>query len=105
MTGAPTVLDVVMSEREWQDLVVQYARLHKWWVFHPYDSRKSAPGWPDLVLLRPPRIVVAELKSERGKVSAAQERVLALLDECGVDARVWRPSDWDDVAETLGAAA
>jgi hypothetical protein len=38
------------------------ARALGWLVFHAHDSRRSAKGWPDLTLVRPPRLVFAELK-------------------------------------------
>jgi len=90
MTARPT-----LTEKEWQSLVVAYARLQGWWTFHPFDSRKSAPGWPDLVLLRPPEVLFAELKTDspRSKVSGTQAEVLDALRACGLEAVVWRPSD------------
>jgi glycine/D-amino acid oxidase-like deaminating enzyme len=92
----------LLTEADWQELVVQYARLQGWWCFHPYDSRKSQAGWPDLVLMRPPELVIVELKSQRGKVTQEQERVLAMLDECGVEAHLWRPADEAAVFDRLG---
>jgi glycine/D-amino acid oxidase-like deaminating enzyme len=92
----------LLTEADWQELVVQYARLQGWWAFHPYDSRKSQAGWPDLVLLRPPELVIVELKSQRGKVTQEQERVLAMLAECGVEAHLWRPADESEVFARLG---
>lgn len=91
-----------VSEKEWQAQVVRLAELHGWWAYHPYDSRRSTPGWLDLTLIRPPRFVVAELKTEAGRVSRAQWTVIDLLAECpGVEVFVWRPSDWPEVERTL----
>lgn len=84
---------LALTEAQWQELVVEFARLHGWWAFHPYDSRRSAAGWPDLVLLRPPELVIVELKAENGRVSPDQARVLDGLRACGIEAPVWRPSD------------
>lgn len=92
---------VALTEREWSDLVVQYARLHQWWTFHPYDSRRSAPGWPDLVLLRPPEALFVELKTDKGKVTDAQQAVLDSLRSCGLEAVVWRPQDEEAVFARL----
>ena len=50
-----------------------------WKAFHTFFSKNSMEGWPDLVLLRGGRIVIAEMKSETGKLSAAQKECLALL--------------------------
>lgn len=64
-------------------------------VYHPRYSLGSEPGWPDLVLLRARdrRLVFVELKAEKGKLSPRQAEVLELLATCGLDVRVWRPSD------------
>lgn len=84
---------LTLTEAQWQELVVEFAKLHGWWPFHVFDSRRSAAGWPDLVLLRPPELVIVELKAEKGRVSPDQARVLDGLRACGIEAAVWRPSD------------
>lgn len=61
------------------------------------------PGWPDLVMIKGQRIVACELKSERGRLSPAQERVLRLLALAGIECHVWHPADWDHITEVLGA--
>lgn len=61
-------------------------------------------GWPDLVLVKPPRVIVAELKSDTGRLSPEQEVWLALLrDLPGVECYVWRPGDLPAIAQLLGA--
>lgn len=89
-----------MTEREWQSQVVQAARLMGWTAYHTHDSRRSEPGWPDLALVRD-RLVMAELKTDTGRLSAAQERWLSLLTAAGVEAHVWRPRDIDQVLDVL----
>ena len=89
-----------MIEREWQAQVVEAARLLGWRVYHTHDSRRSAPGWPDLALVRD-RLVMAELKTETGRVSPEQQQWLALLDAAGVETYLWRPSDLDEVLAVL----
>ena len=65
-------------------------------------SIHSDAGWPDLALVRPPRFIAAELKSDRGQLTDDQAQWLDLLDACaGVEAYVWRPADWDRVVEAL----
>ncbi len=87
------VLDRAVSEKELQDAVIKLAKLRGWKCYHTFDSRKSAEGFPDLTLVRPPWLLFVELKRETGKLTDAQERWLAALTACGVDAAVWRPSD------------
>lgn len=90
-----------MTEKEWQSTVVDLARVYGWAVFHQFDSRRSAPGWPDLVLLRPPEIVFAELKTDAGKVRPEQTVTLSSLESCGLECYIWRPRDWDQVSARL----
>jgi hypothetical protein len=90
-TARPRALE--LTERQWQELIVDMARLHGWWVHHHYDARHSTPGWPDLVLMRPPELVFVELKTNRGRVTTEQRDVLAGLAACGVETAVWRPAD------------
>jgi hypothetical protein len=93
---------LAVSEAKWQDTILRSARLQLWLAYHTYDSRRSTPGFPDLVLVRPPRIVVAELKTEHGRLSDAQKKWLAHFEQCpGVEVHVWRPSDWKQVEEVL----
>jgi hypothetical protein len=89
-----------MTEREWQTQVVEAARLLGWSVYHTHDSRRSEPGWPDLALVRD-RLVMAELKTDTGRVSDDQRRWLDMLDAAGVETYLWRPKDMDEVLSVL----
>lgn len=91
-----------MTEAQFLAAVLDLARLFGWRAYHTHDSRRSAPGFPDLVLVKPPRIVFAELKSLTGRVTAEQAAWLADLRACGLTAGVWTPRDLQDVARTLG---
>lgn len=91
----PAPADPNISERDFQQLVIDLARALGWAVYFTWDSRRSPEGFPDLVLCQPPRLVYAELKTATGKVSAAQERWLARLRDCQQEAYLWRPADWD----------
>jgi hypothetical protein len=100
----------VITEAAWQATVVDLLRALGYRSMHVRRSRgrgmahttsTSIAGWPDLVAWRPGRFVAIELKAERGVVSLEQQRVLAELEAAGVEARVSRPSDFDDLAEWL----
>jgi hypothetical protein len=93
-----------LSERAFQDQVIQLAKLTGWAVFHPYLSARSEPGWPDLVLCRGERILFRELKSERGAATQAQLAWIMRLRDAGQDADIWRPSMWDTIKDTLSRA-
>lgn len=95
------MLERSASEREWQAQVVDLAHLLGWRSWHVLDSRGTSPGWPDLALVRPPRLVLAELKTETGRVRPEQAATLELLRACGQEAYLWRPSDWSEVQRVL----
>lgn len=90
-----------LTEKQWQAMVVKYAHDQGWWVRHDHDSRRSEPGWPDLVFIRPPRIIFAELKAEDGKLRREQPHVMGLLRACELPVFLWRPSCWPEVQREL----
>jgi VRR-NUC domain len=92
---------LTVSERSFQLAVVDLAMLCRWRVFHVHDSRRSAPGWPDLVCLRGARFVAAELKSAKGRVRREQREWLDALEVAGVQVFVWRPNDWPEIKRVL----
>lgn len=92
----------LMLEEEFRQQVRQLARLYGWECYHTHRSDRSDAGWPDEVLAKPPRLIFAELKSAKGKVSAAQKEWLARLAACGQEVAVWRPADLPAIARVLG---
>lgn len=89
-----------MTEAEFQQQIIDTARLLGWKAYHTFDSRRSEPGFPDLVLVRD-RIVYLEVKSETGRVSAEQGEWLAAINAAGGSALVVRPSQWDEIVASL----
>jgi hypothetical protein len=67
------------------------ARLGIRW-YHAYDSRRSIPGWPDLILIGN-RIIFRELKSASGILRPEQRDWRDLLHAAGADWAIWRPAD------------
>ena len=101
-----------VDEASFQTAVVEVARLAGWRVAHFRAARTvngwrtpvtaDGAGWPDLVIVRPPRILFVELKSETGEATARQLEwldVLRLLPQ--VEVFLWRPCDWDALVEAL----
>lgn len=106
-------------EAAFRDQIVQYAHLTGWRVawFRPVAVRRGdgsfyhetpvgadGKGWPDLVLVRPPRIVFAELKDGYKQPTEDQQIWLRLLLDCGgsdVTAACWRAKDWPEIERTL----
>lgn len=91
-----------VSEDAFQSLVIAAATQNGWLAYHTHDSRRSQAGFPDLVLVHQQLgVVYAELKSEKGKVSPAQQHWLLSLTLAGQAAFVWKPSDWAQVRKIL----
>lgn len=84
-----------MSEAQLQASIVEAARYLRYRHYHTTDSRKSQPGFPDLVLVHRDtgRVIFAELKAEKGRVTDAQQEWLSLLGKQS-EAHLWRPADW-----------
>lgn len=84
-----------MSEKNLQSAVEKLARFSGWLVYHTHDSRRSQPGFPDLVMVSGKRgmVLYRELKSATGKLRPEQVTWLDELTAAGEDAGVWRPAD------------
>jgi hypothetical protein len=98
-----------IAEKVWLGEVRQLAEVFGWRVYHPWLSIRSEHGFPDLTLAKastgnePGRLIFAELKSEKGKVTPKQQEWLDLLGAVGgnVEVYTWRPSDFDEAARIL----
>lgn len=134
-----------LTEGAWQAQVVGLARLYAWrLIYHApaggHGSRSAGTrrvaseqlpegnGFPDLILIKGPRLVVAELKSRTGRprpgqaewldafetVGDAVDNVVALARDRAVgtdatnnfprpsvEAYLWRPADWPNVHNVL----
>jgi hypothetical protein len=92
----------MLSEAELLEQVRAAARALGWLSYHTWRSDRSEAGFPDLCLVRAPRLIFAETKRENGRVSDAQRGWLDQLAACtSVEAVVWRPSDSARIVETL----
>lgn len=89
-----------VPEKRWQWQVTNHAEAQGWLVYHTFDSRRSAAGFPDLVLVRE-RVIFAELKSRKGKLSKAQEGWLKALRGARAEVYLWLPKHWPQVTEAL----
>jgi hypothetical protein len=82
-----------MTEAGLLQAVRELAQLHGFMTYHTYRSDRSEPGFPDLVLMRPPLLLFRELKTDVGRLRPAQRKWLDELAACGQDVGVWRPAD------------
>lgn len=120
--GVPRAAVIPEDEESWLTWVTDYAtRVARpaWRWYHTRDSRHSPAGFLDLVMVRPPRLIFAELKTERGKITREQTEWMDDLFMCGawherppahaewkvggtiVECYLWRPSDRPDVERIL----
>lgn len=121
-------------EEQFQQQVIDLAHIYGWRIAH-FRPARTQQGWrtavaadgagfPDLVLVRGPDLIFAELKAERGVVSAAQRewlealavvagRVQGAVIAAGmaaggelsisprVDVYLWRPAEFDEIHDRL----
>jgi hypothetical protein len=95
-----------LTEAQWSRAIVATAKQFGYTVYHTRYSIGSTPGFPDLVLVRPPRVIFAELKTARlhSRVGPHQRAWLNLLSDCdGVETYLWRDGtdDLEDIARIL----
>lgn len=94
-----------VSERDLLAYVLQTARLHGWLAYHSWSSVHSEAGWPDVVAVKSPRIVFAELKREGRRPTEAQWRWLDALRRIpGCEVFVWKPSNRAEIAAVFAGA-
>jgi VRR-NUC domain. len=89
------------TEKEFQQSIINVAHLLGWKVYHTWSSIRSVAGFPDLVLVRRDRLIFAEVKTENGKVTKAQQEWLDNLQHVA-EVYVFRPRDWTNVVDILG---
>lgn len=97
-----------MSEADFQQRVMDTARLAGWLCCHfrPAKTQRGRwvtpmagdKGFPDLALAKDGRVLLAELKTDKGKPTPEQ---VAWLSAVGGHGRLWRPTDWPDVLKEL----
>lgn len=89
------------SEKSFMAEVIALAKGCGWRIYHTHDSRKSEAGFPDLLLLRGDRCLVAELKVGRNRPTAAQLNWIEAFAAAGVESFVWYPQQMVSIVEIL----
>ena len=95
-----------IPEEDFRDAVVGWARHFGWLVYWTWSSVHSPAGFPDLVLCRPPRLIIAELKTQKAlPPKGDQKQWLDALQQCAalgedvdlfmnpLEVYLWRPFD------------
>ena len=95
-----------VSEKVFRQEVVTAAKAAGWMVYFSWTSIHSPAGFPDLVLVKPPLMLLVELKTDKGKVTKSQRQWLeALAQVTEVVRAVWKPTDLAAIRRLLGEAA
>jgi hypothetical protein len=82
-----------MSEAQLQAAICDLAAWLGIWTYHNPDSRRSAAGWPDLVMVGSRGMLLRELKTATGRLRPQQQEIGQRLTTAGQDWAVWRPED------------
>ena len=101
-----------MTETDLLNIVLDLAKLYGWHTAHFRPAMTAqgwrtavqgdGKGWPDLTMVKGSRLLFAELKSEKGKISPEQQLWLDKLAEIdGSEVYVWRPAHIDEIAKIL----
>lgn len=86
------------TEEAFLQSIREVFRAYNWKTYHTRNSLRSDKGFPDLVAVRPPRLVFAELKVEPRKPTAEQNLWMQLLAMCPqVEVYLWYPRDWPEI--------
>lgn len=105
----------VLAERHFLLWVLELAQTFGWRCHHSPDSPDARklprgrrgeylvdPGCPDIIAVRPPRVLFIEVKSSRGRLRRGQQEWRAELLQCpGVQLHLWRPGDELKAQEVL----
>jgi len=94
---------VTITHTALRTAIWRLAKQHGWKLYFTQNSRKSPPGFPDLVLAREEEpVIYAELKIPPDTLSIEQAewlRVLALASH--TETYVWTPGDWHQIDARL----
>ena len=93
-----------MTEAEFQSRIEVFARKCGWEFYHvkrPDLGRITCKGFPDLILRKGTEIVVAELKTDKGRMREGQEEWLSAFEVNGIRTFVCRPRNQGDLCREL----
>jgi len=111
----PTKLTVPLynqiSEKVFTAQIIRMAQMFGWMTAHFRPGKQGSRyvtavqgdgvGFPDLVLIKPGRVIFSELKSEKGRLTPGQSHWLDVAKAAGVEAYVWRPSMINEIERQL----
>jgi len=102
-----------MTEAQFMQQIIDLSRLYGWRVAHfrpamTRSGRWATPvqadgaGFPDLCMVKRARLIFAEIKSDKGKLSPEQETWITELTNCmRCEVYIWKPENWEEIVEVL----
>jgi len=102
----------MITEKQFSEQVEDLLKTFHWrWChFRPARTMKGwrtslsgDKGFPDYIAARPPRLLIFELKSDKGRLSSEQKEWLYILQQlpAPVECYLFRPSDFETIVEIL----
>ena len=94
---------IPVTERDLREQVRDLCGLFGWKMHFTWMSMHSPKGMLDLLLINreKKRVIFAELKSDKGKLTPEQQETFDGLEACGQEVYVWRPGDIEHIARLL----
>lgn len=89
-----------LSEAQFQRRITDLCDWLKLTWHHETDSRRSKPGFPDLVIVGN-AVVFVELKTQSGRLGLEQALWINTLRQAGAEVHVWRPEHWPEIETRL----
>jgi len=101
----------LITESDFTRQVIDLAHVYHWKVAH-FRAAMTKHGWrtpvqadgkgfPDLVMVRKNRLIFAELKSEKGKMSDEQIEWACVLRATTIEIYDWRHSQFQSIQQVL----
>ena len=87
------------SEDDLLNQVREIMKAYGFWVFHDQDSRRNEAGLTDIIAIREPRVIFAELKTMKGVATDIQRNVMRQLRGSNQETYLWRPRHLDRIDE------
>lgn len=101
-------MPLAITEKQFEAQVKDLAKIFGWLYYHTWRSIHSPAGFPDVVMVRQGRLIFAELKSEKGKLSDKQQEWIDALRDGqkfapmpNWEVYAWRPHQIEEIAEIL----
>ena len=103
---AVEALSVITDETKFRQEIQKLAEAQGWLVSHTGKGRKymtpAAKGFPDLVLVRPPHVLLLECKTDEGKPGPGQRKWISRIQRCDeISAFFVAPRDAESIVSLL----